>query len=228
LPPCEHMPGGKYKANKLQKANVDSSSCFFGRVFGRFSARGVQHTTKKTQEILGTATFLASDPPTHHGGLRPFVLGGPLPLVAHDAHLGSRSYRDIDSYITSGLDRGRRGPRRGGGRGNPQKNERQAGTPGRIKTRGTGSRQAPEAVSATAIGVPWGGDAQPALRAQGSEYVGAASVCEIKVVKVQLAPRLYTARICIAALACCTLASHRNDSLNCWVGVRLPTQGHRP
>jgi hypothetical protein len=57
---------------------------FFNHVFGRFSLRGVQKHHKKINNIYigknkaDPGPFSASDPPTHQGGHRPFVLGGPM------------------------------------------------------------------------------------------------------------------------------------------------------
>jgi hypothetical protein len=55
-------------------------SRFFYLVFGRFSVRGVQkHYLKNiSPKKSDPGPFLASDPPTHHGGHR-FFWGGPLP-----------------------------------------------------------------------------------------------------------------------------------------------------
>jgi hypothetical protein len=189
-------------------------SCFWA-----FLGKGFQHTTKKSQEIFGTATFLASDPPTHHGGLRLFVLGGPLPLVAHDAHFGPRSYRDIDSYLhiynlgsRSRQARAAAGSGEGKGETHKKTRGRQAPQDG-SKPRERGAGRHPRPFPRRQLECPGGGDAQPALRAQGS----------------MSAPRMCTARICVAALACCcTLASHRNNSVSCWVcASRLKAIGHR-
>jgi hypothetical protein len=53
---------------------------FFYHVFGRFSVRGVQKHDKKPPKIKLTSpgTFLASEEPTSHVGVRRFVFECPL------------------------------------------------------------------------------------------------------------------------------------------------------
>jgi hypothetical protein len=62
-----------------QKSKTDFFSIFSYHVFGRFSVRGVQkHDKNKSQKNKSDPSpFLASDPPTHHGGHRFFFIGGP-------------------------------------------------------------------------------------------------------------------------------------------------------
>jgi hypothetical protein len=78
----------KHYKNVLQKNRVekfyktDFFSIYFNRVLGRFSVRGVQkHDKKYRKNKTIPGPFLASDPPTHHGGHR-FFLAAPLPNLA--------------------------------------------------------------------------------------------------------------------------------------------------
>jgi hypothetical protein len=66
--------------NRVEKSKTDFFSILFYHVFGRFSVRGVQKHDKKISKINKSdpSPFLASDPPTHHGGHRFLFIGGPL------------------------------------------------------------------------------------------------------------------------------------------------------
>jgi hypothetical protein len=66
------------KFDQKSKTKTDCFSVVFYRVFGRFSARGVQKHDKKYREKKSDpGPFSASDPPTHHGGPRFFFLAAP-------------------------------------------------------------------------------------------------------------------------------------------------------
>jgi hypothetical protein len=69
-----------YKKTKIRSRFL---SKILYHVFGRFSVRGVQSTIflKKRKDKSDPGPFLASDPPTHHGGHRLFF-GGPLTATA--------------------------------------------------------------------------------------------------------------------------------------------------
>jgi hypothetical protein len=61
-----------------KKSKTNFLPIFFNQVFGRFSVRGVfQNTIKKHGGKNDPGPFLASDPPTHHGGHRLFFLPAP-------------------------------------------------------------------------------------------------------------------------------------------------------
>jgi hypothetical protein len=66
-----------------QKSKTDFFSIFFYHVFGRFSMRldeGSSKTRLKKyrKNKSDSSPFSYSDPPTHHGGPRPFFWAGPL------------------------------------------------------------------------------------------------------------------------------------------------------
>jgi hypothetical protein len=66
-----------------QKSKTDFFLIFFNHVFGRFSMRGVQKHDKKYQKNKSDPSpFSYSDPPTHHGGPRFFLLPAPCKHVA--------------------------------------------------------------------------------------------------------------------------------------------------
>jgi hypothetical protein len=73
-----------HKKNRVEKfykkfdKNPKPIFRFFYHVFGRFSVRGVQKHHKKYQTNKSNPDpFLASDPPTHHGGHRFLFLPAP-------------------------------------------------------------------------------------------------------------------------------------------------------
>jgi hypothetical protein len=62
-----------------KKSKTDFFLIFFYHVFGRFSMRGVQkHDKKYRKNKSDPSPFSYSDPPTHHGGPRFFLVAGPL------------------------------------------------------------------------------------------------------------------------------------------------------
>jgi hypothetical protein len=65
----------KKKINKkIDQKKPDFFSLFLSQAFGRFSVRGVQkHEKKYRGKKSDPGPFLASDPPTHHGGHRFFL-----------------------------------------------------------------------------------------------------------------------------------------------------------
>jgi hypothetical protein len=73
-----------FNNNFDQTSKTDFFSIFFVcHVFGRFSVRGVQKQDKKyPKNKSDPSPFLASDPPTHHGGPRLFLFWWPLGVKA--------------------------------------------------------------------------------------------------------------------------------------------------
>ena len=65
-----------------QKSKTDFFSIFFYHVFGRFSVRGVQKHEKKISKknLTSPGTFLASEEPTNHVGVRHFFFECPLDI----------------------------------------------------------------------------------------------------------------------------------------------------
>jgi hypothetical protein len=68
------------KSTKNPKPIFSRFSFFFYHVFGRFSVRGVQKHDKKISKknLTSPGTFLASEEPTNHVGVRHFFFECPL------------------------------------------------------------------------------------------------------------------------------------------------------
>jgi hypothetical protein len=79
---------GDYKDYKnrvfTRKPTKKFVSFLFNHVFGHFSVRGVKKHDNKMQKKSDPDPFLASDPPTHHGGFR-FLFAAPWQALGAQA-----------------------------------------------------------------------------------------------------------------------------------------------
>jgi hypothetical protein len=77
-----HAPyEGKLRNPRKKKTRFFSILFVICHIFGRFSVRGVlKHDKSRGEKLTNPGTFLASEEPTNHVGVRRFLFKCPLPL----------------------------------------------------------------------------------------------------------------------------------------------------